>query len=100
MTPRLAAELGHIDAIIDPAETRKGRHQVARRTPVADPAPSSFTHVHHLGGGFVALINTSGDAESGAKSLSPRERIELLVDPASVLEIAAKQEVSNLRLPE
>jgi acetyl-CoA carboxylase carboxyltransferase component len=38
----------------------------------------------------VALIYTSGAAESGAKSLSPRERIELLVDPASVLEIAAQ----------
>jgi len=37
----------------------------------------------------VALINTSRDAESDAKSLSPRERIELLVDPESVLEIAA-----------
>ena len=38
----------------------------------------------------MALINTSRDAESDAKSLSPRERIELLVDPESVLEIAAR----------
>jgi acetyl-CoA carboxylase carboxyltransferase component len=38
----------------------------------------------------VALINTSRDAESGANPLSPQARIELLVDPGSVLEIAAQ----------
>ena len=38
----------------------------------------------------MALINTSRDAESGAEPLSPRGRIELLVDPESVLEIAAQ----------
>jgi acetyl-CoA carboxylase carboxyltransferase component len=38
----------------------------------------------------VALINTSRDAESGVMPLSPRGRIELLVDSESVLEIAAQ----------